>query len=559
MALWLLSLALILLPAAVQALWPLPRVWSQGQTTVELSGDFHFILTEDADPLLQKATQRYHNLILQEKFVNPVPDSWQQPGKTPSSETAAPASSDKHTTESITSVRVIVNTTQAGKYAIDSDESYQIDVPATGSEATIRAKTVWGAIRSLETFSQLVTYNKTSDSRVIRNAPWKIEDAPAYSHRGIMLDTSRNFFPVKDILRVLDGMAYSKLNVFHWHIVDSHSFPFGSERYPELWQKGAYGEDMVYTREDVRTILEHANERAIRVIPEIDMPGHTYSVGLSHPDLVTCMDMLPNWDKYAAEPPSGQLNPLHNGTLDLIGGLVQEVSEWFPDNVVHLGGDEIQPNCWKENPTVMQYMNSSGIADFNGVLQHFFEKVTGVARAAGKTPMTWEETVVSHNLQLGDIVVQVWNDPGYIKNITSRGLRVVASPHDYYYLDCGLGDFLGNQTDSVSWCDPYKTWQKVYSFDPRANLTEAEAKLVLGGEVAMWTELVDPSNLEVRLWPRSAAAGEVLWSNRQDQVTALYRLHEHRFRMLSRGIQSTPLQPLWCARNPGHCNAPFPK
>lgn len=115
----------------------------------------------------------------------------------------------------------------------------------------------------------------------------QIYDKPRMPHRGLLLDTSRHFIPVDDILLILDGMSYNKLNVFHWHIVDDNSFPYESSAFPKLSLKGSYHPTMVYSAYNIRKIIEYARIRGIRVIPEFDTPAHTTSWGQGHPELLT--------------------------------------------------------------------------------------------------------------------------------------------------------------------------------------------------------------------------------------------------------------------------------
>lgn len=162
------------------------------------------------------------------------------------------------------------------------DESYTIDIPENASTGTITAKTIWGAMHGLETFSQLVKASSDShdSSLYVAKTPVKIKDAPQFSHRGIMLDTARNYYTVDDILRTIDGISYNKMNVFHWHITDSQSFPLLLTSVPELGEKGAYvlhGKRLGYTKSDVKRIIKYARERGVRVVPELDMPAHTAS------------------------------------------------------------------------------------------------------------------------------------------------------------------------------------------------------------------------------------------------------------------------------------------
>lgn len=153
------------------------------------------------------------------------------------------------------------------------DESYSIEVPhgAHAHEALVHAKSVWGALRGLETLSQLV-YSDEHNQLMINES--EIHDHPRYKYRGVLLDTARHYLPMKVILANLDAMAYNKFNVFHWHIVDDQSFPYFSTRYPNLTDHGAYTPRHIYTQEDVQDVIEYARMRGIRVIPEIDSPGN---------------------------------------------------------------------------------------------------------------------------------------------------------------------------------------------------------------------------------------------------------------------------------------------
>ncbi|CAF0755837.1 unnamed protein product [Rotaria sordida] len=165
----------------------------------------------------------------------------------------------------------------------NSNETYTLTI--NQQMAIVEASTVWGLLRGLETFSQLIYINQ--QNYVVINSSVTIIDSPRFQHRGVMLDTARHFLPVSIIKKNLDVMSYNKLNVFHWHLVDDQSFPFESTTFPNLSRAGAYSPDHVYTQADVVDVIEHARLRGIRVIPEIDTPGHTYSWGKSMPQLIT--------------------------------------------------------------------------------------------------------------------------------------------------------------------------------------------------------------------------------------------------------------------------------
>jgi len=170
--------------------------------------------------------------------------------------------------------------------------------------------------------------------------------------------------------------------------------------------------------------------------------------------------------------------------------------------------------------------------------------------------------VLDHNVTLrNDTVVMVWISSANAAAVAAKNFRIVHAPSDYFYLDCGAGEWIGDTPQATSWCDPFKSWQKSYTFDPLANLTKTQQSLVLGGEQLLWTEQSSPENLDPIVWPRAATSAEIFWTgatlpdgNPRNVTSALPRLHELRYRMVKRGVRAIQLQPLWCALRPGLCN-----
>jgi len=176
--------------------------------------------------------------------------------------------------------------------------------------------------------------------------------------------------------------------------------------------------------------------------------------------------------------------------------------------------------------------------------------------------VVWEEMVLEHNVTLSNnTVVMVWISSTDAKAVAAKGFRIVHAPSDFFYLDCGAGEWINSAGGANSWCDPFKTWQKAYSFDPFNGLTAAQQKLVLGGEQLIWTEQSGPENLDPIVWPRAAVAAEVFWTGAtlsggtaRNAQEALPRLHDVRYRMVQRGVKAINLQPMWCALRPGQCD-----
>ncbi|CAH4029034.1 unnamed protein product [Pieris brassicae] len=420
----------------------------------------------------------------------------------------------------------------------EMDESYKLNVSST---STLRSASVWGIIRGLETFSQLFYLSNDRNQlklQELRVNATKITDFPQYSHRGLLLDTSRHYISMSNILKMLDAMSYNKLNVFHWHIVDDQSFPYQSERFPELSEQGAYDSSMVYTKEDIQRVVEYARDRGIRVIPEFDVPGHTRSWGNAFPNVLTeCYRQ----DKVVG---LGPMNPTKNATYKLLRDLFQEVQTWFPDKYFHIGGDEVELDCWRSNPELREYMNSHNLSvtQLHGL---FMENAIPLL-ANDSEVVVWQE-VFDEKVPLSkETIIHVWKGSWISEMVTilTAGHRLIFS--STWYLDA-----LGSNWPDYYWADP-----RQMVFDVTFNSTLANG--IVGGEACMWGEMVDDRNVMGRVWPRASAVAERLWSantlgRRMRSIfdtiplEVYQRIEEHTCRMIRRGIDAQP------PSGPGFC------
>lgn len=247
-------------------------------------------------------------------------------------------------------VQQIVSTNEA-ELTWDTDESYHLEIITRGNHVSvsIQAQTVFGLRHGLETMSQLITTDigdSEENSGLLLVASARIEDRPIYRHRGLLLDSARNYIPIKDIERTLDGMGASKLNVFHWHITDTQSFPLEISTVPQLTRYGAYSSKQIYTADNVKHIIRYARLRGIRVIIEIDAPAHAgngwnwgpkYGLG----DLAVCVNQQP-WRQYCVQPPCGQLNPANHLLFGILRDIYKELVTMLPHaETIHMGGDEV--------------------------------------------------------------------------------------------------------------------------------------------------------------------------------------------------------------------------
>ncbi|XP_078252746.1 beta-hexosaminidase subunit beta isoform X2 [Rhinoraja longicauda] len=506
------------------SLWPLPKSVLGFPEVYRLSRlTFHIAHSSESTALtgctiLDDAYRRYYSYI----FGNSGAEDRQR----------RPAAGDRTEPEELRQLQVTITASdpECNQHPhITSNEAYEITV--VQPVATLKSETVWGALRGLETFSQLV-YEDQYVTHLINKT--EIMDAPRFAHRGVLLDTSRHYLPLKVILETLDAMSFNKFNVFHWHIVDDPSFPYQSITFPNLSAEGAYHPvTHIYTLKDVLTIIEYARQRGIRVIPEFDTPGHTQSWKGQKNLLTPC---------YNGDIPSGTfgpINPTINTTYDFMNRLVKEISWVFPDNFIHLGGDEVNFACWKSNPKITEFMEKQGFGgDYRKLESFYIQNVVDIVAANLKGYMVWQE-VFDNGVKLkSDTIVHVWKG-GYQKEMAAATAAkfhvLVSSP---WYLNV------------ISYG---QDWRKIYQVEPcNFNGTEAQKKLVLGGEACLWGEFVDATNLASRLWPRASAVSERLWSSAEtnDLGDAYARLTKHRCRMVQRGI---PAEPLFV----GHCDREY--
>ncbi|XP_037273904.1 beta-hexosaminidase subunit alpha isoform X2 [Rhipicephalus microplus] len=410
----------------------------------------------------------------------------------------------------------------------DMDESYSLQLSAK-AQPSLTADSVWGVLRGLETFSQIV-YPYDGTKFAVNETT--IHDAPRFKHRGLLIDTSRHFIPLKKVVETLDAMTYNKMNVLHWHITDDQSFPFVSRTFPSLSEKGAFDpETHVYKPADVQYIIDEATTRGIRVMAEFDTPGHTRSWGEAYPELLTTC--------YEGGVPNGRLGPIdptRNQTYAFLAHFFAEVARVFPEQYLHLGGDEVDFLCWISNPNVTSFMRQMGFPRrFDKLEDYYIQRLLEIVKVLRKSCMVWQE-VFDNKVQITqDTIVHVWKQPQELEmaSVTSAGYKVLLSA-------CWYLDHISYGTN----------WKKYYACDPEDFPgTPQQKALVLGGEACVWGEFIDSTNLISRTWPRASAAAERLWSPAtvKSAEEAEPRLEEHRCRMLRRGLAVEP------QNGPGYC------
>src|SRR5882724_2923646 len=367
---------------------------------------------------------------------------------------------------------------------LGEDEYYSLDMSPNG--AKLHAANPLGTFRGLQTFLQLIAITPDGFSVPALH----IEDRPRFPWRGLMIDSGRHFIPLDVIKRNLDGMEAVKMNVFHWHLSDNQGFRTESRKFPKLHEQGSDG--LYYTQDEIRDVIEHARDRGIRVVPEFDMPGHSTAWFVGHPELASGGGPYTVERKWGVFDPA--MDPTDEKTYKFLNELIGEMARIFSDHFFHIGGDEVNGKEWDANPKIQAYMKDHGIKNNDALQAYFSGRVQKLVVKHGKIVVGWDEVLVPGVPK--DIVIQSWRGQASLALAAKQGFRGILS--NGYYLDLG--------------------WPAArhYAIDPMsgdaANLAPEEKQRILGGESCMWTEYVNPENVDSRIWPRNAAIAERLWS-----------------------------------------------
>lgn len=447
------------------AIMPAPAHVTQGEGEFFIDGNFSIVLKGYQEPRLERARLRFLQIL--------------------SKETGIPFKR-----EAVAPSNFIIQT--AGPSAVvqqlGEDESYHLAISTTDVE--LKAPNPLGVLRGLQTFLQLVAINEKGFSVPVVT----IDDAPRFPWRGLLIDSGHRFVPISAIKRNLDGMEAVKLNVLHWRFADDQGFHIESKKFPLLQEKGSGG--LYYSQDEVREIIEYARDRGIRVVPEFDMPCHTKSWFQGYPYLSGAKDPSQ----------SSAMDPTREGTYKFLEGFIGEMAALFPDSYFHTGGDECNVKEWETNPRIQDYMRKNSIKDGAALQMEFTARIQKIVASHKKIMEGWDEVLQPNTPK--DVVIQSWRGPGSLAEAARNGYRGVLSSG--YYLDLNQSAAEHYKVDPLG--------------DNAAALTPEQKRLVLGGEAAMWTDIVSADNMDNRIWPRTAAIAERLWSPEEiNDVDSMYK------------------------------------
>jgi len=411
-----------------------------------------------------------------------------------------------------------------------ADEGYELTI--TEDKILICAKNTTGWFYGTQTLMQLCSYNAdfSKYEKQLTLKEVKIKDAPNFKWRAFMLDEARYFKGMEQVKMLLDEMAFLKMNVFHWHLVDDQGWRIEIKKYPKLTEIGskrkstqigplqwespiqsAEPHEGFYTQEEIKEIIKYAKDRHITIVPEIEMPGHSTAAIASYPWLGTSKQVTEVPIKFGVG--KDVYDVTNERTNQFLRDVLEEVMALFPSEVIHIGGDEVKYNHWKSSESVQKYMKEKNLATPADLQVYFTNNISKYLESKGRRMMGWNE-IMGHNLhdyqdkndtktsqKLAEkSIVHFWKGDVKLAETAARnGYEIVNSLHTYTYLDY-----------------EYKNLplSKAYSFDPiPEKLDEKYHDKIIGLGCQMWGEWI-PTNgdMHYKVFPRIAAYAEIGWT-----------------------------------------------
>lgn len=321
----------------------------------------------------------------------------------------------------LSKIQIVIKQKVAAQPMPDSDESYELEVTPQG--ATLTANTRFGALHGMETLLQLLQ----NDGHNTFLPLVVIHDQPRFAWRGVLLDSARHFLPVSTIKRQLDGMAAAKLNVLHWHLTDDQGWRFASEHYPKLQQLASDGE--FYTVAQMKEVVAYATSLGIRVVPEIDMPGHASAIAVAYPELISAPGPYKMEREWGVHEPT--LDPSNDKVYQFADTIIGEMAAIFPDPYLHIGGDEVKDTQWENSKAIQAYMQKNKIADSHALQAAFNKRLQVILHRHQRKMVGWDE--IFHPDLPHDIVIQSWQGPDSLGASAQQGYQGILSTG--FYLD----------------------------------------------------------------------------------------------------------------------------
>ena len=417
---------------------------------------------------------------------------------------------------------------QLGEHKELGEEGYQLSISA--DQLILSAYKHHGIFNGIQSVLQLLPPEIKSKT-VQADATWSINcievtDKPQFAWRGLMLDVSRHFFTKQEVKKFIDQMAEYKYNVFHWHLTDDQGWRLEVKSLPRLTAIGAWRAPRVgnwwerepqlptdslsyggyYTTEDIREIVEYAQQRYVTIVPEIDIPGHSMAALSAYPEIsCTGGPFHVNVGNTFYTEIENSLCAGNEQTFEVLDSVFAEVARLFPSPYIHIGGDECYKGFWEKCPKCKMRMQKEHLKNLEELQSYFVKRVAAMVQKRGKQVIGWDE-ILEGGLAPEAIVMSWRGMKGGIE-AAKQGHSVIMTPTDHCYLDFYQGDptVEPNTYSMLRLQDCYK-----YQLIPDS----VDASLIMGGQGNLWTESVPHyRQVEYMIWPRALAISETLWTD----------------------------------------------
>ena len=414
-------------------------------------------------------------------------------------------------------------------------EAYKLNV--SKEQVRIEASRPAGFYYALQTLKQLMPRNVMAGVATSDHSQWslpsvEIEDAPRFEWRGFMLDEGRHFFGKDEIKRVIDMMAIYKMNRFHWHLTEDQGWRIEIKKYPKLTETGAWRNSKVlaygdvkpdgeryggfYTQKDIKEIVAYAKKKFIEIIPEIDIPGHSQAAVAAYPEFLAC-DPENKHEVWLQQGVSTDvINVANPKAMQFAKEVIDELTELFPFNYIHLGGDECPTNKWQKNDECKKLLSEIGSSNFRDLQIYFYKQLKDYIATKPadqqRQLIFWNEVLHGNTSILdNDITIMAWiGANAAAKQAAKQGINTILSPQIPYYINRKQSKL---PTEPMSQGHGTETVEAVYNYQPLKDVDAALQPYYKGVQANFWTEWVtEPSVLEYLMLPRLAAVAEAGWT-----------------------------------------------
>ncbi|TPW27357.1 beta-N-acetylhexosaminidase [Martelella alba] len=406
-------------------------------------------------------------------------------------------------------------TLAAEAYAIDFDDPVIV----------LKASSATGFQYGLTALAQMLDAARITGSKFRFPATGTIADQPRYGWRGTHLDVSRHFYPKGDILRLIDILAWHRMNIFHWHLTDDEAWRLEIKAYPALTGIGATrapgtvmlpqlgdGAEPVqgfYSQDDVREIVAHALALGIEIVPEIDIPGHSTAILAALPELTDGQEAPESYHSVQGFP-NNALNPAIEETYAFLGQVFDEMVTLFPGRYIHVGGDEVAADTWMASPLARKLMEEQGLEGTFGLQSFFMKRIQSMLTARGRLLAGWDEVSHGGGVAREGALLMAWQKPEVGIALAEDGYDVVMTPGQAYYLDMVQDEAF--QEPGASWAGTVPP-EHSYTYEAAGEFPEALQHRLRGVQACIWGEhFLNRGYFNHLVFPRLYAVAEAAWT-----------------------------------------------